>query len=735
MNAAERPLQPNHAMLLDHLSFMFGDALDGRFEITGCDPATGKPSPRFTRTFDLGDIDEAASYAAEINSAPGCNVYFTPALLSDSTPASLYRSSAKDVTATFYVWADLDDAGAAERAAKIAGTTALPSAVVTTGRHPHTRQQLYFLLDEPLTDHDTIRALNSAACITFGGDPSVVNPARIMRLGGTVAWPTKDGRIAEMTQFVARSKEPYSIDRLSQVLRAETRSPMEQPADTLRAASTDLSGLVVPGHRDAYMRDTVLACFRESVGETGCAPTADELFEMAWPQFERGTGLPSSAFETGKMRTKIRYTLHRFGQGKLPGLPTLDAVVASHRDRKTTGMTLQGPAESISGASITAIPFAWTDPETLPLRPWLLGHFLIRGCVSVTIAPGGVGKSSMALAEAVSLSTGRPLLHDVPRQRCRTWYVNLEDPRDEQQRRVMGVAKHHHVSRHELDGWLYLNSSQDTEMTIASQDHGGVRIAVPVVDAVIKEIRDKGIDAMTVDPFVSSHQVSENDNGAIDRVTKTWASIAAQTGCAIHLVHHARKTTGGKAVEIDDARGASALISAARAARTLNTMSAQEAEKYAIEDRFSYVRVDDGKANLAPRSELARWHRIVSVCLGNGALGGSGDFVGVFTKWKAPDLAAGFTTSDLIAAQEAVAAGEWRSNIQAGDWVGRPIAGVLGLNVDDKADRARVVAILRQWIDAGYFAVVMRKDTSRRERPYIEVGKLASDEPAPPPDE
>jgi hypothetical protein len=66
-------------------------------------------------------------------------------------------------------------------------------------------------------------------------------------------------------------------------------------------------------------------------------------------------------------------------------------------------------------------------------------------------------------------------------------------------------------------------------IVIAEQTRDGAKIAVPVVDAVMETIRSNRIDVMTVDPFVSSHRVTENDNNAIEMVVKsgptsqTWA--------------------------------------------------------------------------------------------------------------------------------------------------------------------------------------------------------------------
>ena len=63
---------------------------------------------------------------------------------------------------------------------------------------------------------------------------------------------------------------------------------------------------------------------------------------------------------------------------------------------------------------ITATPFEWRDPSTIPPRQWLFGRHLIRKFMSCTIAPGGLGKSSLVLVEAVSMASGRNLTGFAP---------------------------------------------------------------------------------------------------------------------------------------------------------------------------------------------------------------------------------------------------------------------------------------------------------------------------------
>jgi hypothetical protein len=124
---------------------------------------------------------------------------------------------------------------------------------------------------------------------------------------------------------------------------------------------------------------------------------------------------------------------------------------------------------------------------------------------------------------------------------------------------------------------------------------------------------------------------------------------------------------------------------------------------------------------LAPPVDKAVWFRFVSVALGNG------DDVGVPTAWRFPNPFDDITAAHLRDAQKAVsAAGPWRENQQAGDWVGKPIAKVLKLNPDKKADKKKICMLLKVWIENGAFVRVASKDPKRRDsRTFVEVGQWA----------
>ena len=260
---------------------------------------------------------------------------------------------------------------------------------------------------------------------------------------------------------------------------------------------------------------------------------------------------------------------------------------------------------------------------------------------------------------------------------------------------------------------------------IARQGRNGVEIAVPIIEAIKAEIIEKQIDVLQIDPFVACHSVTENDNTAIAAVARQWAMIAEATGCAIELVHHARKNGNQGGFTVDDARGASALIAAVRSARVLNGMSKDEAERASIEDPAAYFNIANGKANLAPRSDKAMWRHIIGVPLNNGnqPFDRHGDFVGVVEPWSWPDPFADVSLEDAKAVQRRIADGEWREDQRSTTWAGIAVGEVLGLDVADKGAKTLIRALVTGWLSTGALRAVKRKDEQRRDRKFIEVGQ------------
>jgi hypothetical protein len=368
---------------------------------------------------------------------------------------------------------------------------------------------------------------------------------------------------------------------------------------------------------------------------------------------------------------------------------------------------------------IVAEPYVWVDPENIPVRDWLYGRLLVRRFVTVTIAPGGIGKSSLIACEALAMVSGRNLLGVLPVRRLKVWLWNLEDPQEETTRKVQAASKHFDLSQQDVCAQLFVNSGRDHSLVIAKEVRGSTIILRPVVDNLVQQILDNGIDVLDVDPFVSCHEVSENDNSAIDMIAKEWSRVAELANCAVHLIHHTRKAAFGTEVTTDSSRGAKALTDAARVARALNQMSEEEGQTAGVENHRLFFRAINDKTNLAPPVSLSVWFKLASVWLDNAP--GGGDSVGVVTPWTWPDPLAGISGNDFERVAAVIRASDWRKDVRSGQWVGKAVAKALDLDVESKAEKAKIIGLLKSWFSSGSLTIVEGFDHQRRPREYVQV--------------
>lgn len=353
---------------------------------------------------------------------------------------------------------------------------------------------------------------------------------------------------------------------------------------------------------------------------------------------------------------------------------------------------------------------------------------MIRKFVSATVAPGAAGKTSLLLVEAISLALGRSLAGEQVHEPCRVWVINLEDPLEELERRVIAICLHYGIDPVALNGRLFLNSGRDTEVVIATTTRNGTIIAEPVVEALTAAIVENQIDVVVLDPLVKAHAVNENDNNAIDTVCKAIARIADATDTAWDLVHHVRKVHGPE-ITVEDGRGASALLAAARSARVLNPMTKEEADRAGVEKHRGYFRTDNGKANLAPPPDRSSWFRLASVSLENGGDNpfDQPDHVAVVVEWQWPDAMESVTVAHLRAVQAKAKSGTYRENIQAKDWIGVAVAAVIGLDHKSKGHRTIINAALSRWYATSMLVKMDRKNDHGEVKTFVEVGELAND--------
>jgi hypothetical protein len=408
---------------------------------------------------------------------------------------------------------------------------------------------------------------------------------------------------------------------------------------------------------------------------------------------------------------------------------SLSGVARRHAELRSRigSTTVAAGGQETEPMTIKASPYVWTSPEAIPPRQWLYGKHLIRTFVGATIAPGGLGKTSLGVAETLAMTSALDLLgmtlpHVGP---LRVWYMNLEDPREEITRQVQAAALRYRLTREHIGDRLFVDSGRDQPVVIAEMMPKGAVIVRPVVDAIVTELQQNRIDVLKVDPFVSSHAIPENDNGSMDLVVKEWGRVADAADCAVELIHHTRKQNGDAEVTAESGRGAKALIDGCRSVRVLNRMTKCEAAKAGVtESHRRYFRVYADKANLTPPADKSDWFRLASIDLGNGR-DRPGDLVGVVEPWTWPDAFDSITAADASRVRAAIAACDppARADVQASHWAGRIVAATLGLDLGDARHKAKIKAIIKTWIDKDVLAKSVWKDSDSKERNVIVAGE------------
>lgn len=351
-------------------------------------------------------------------------------------------------------------------------------------------------------------------------------------------------------------------------------------------------------------------------------------------------------------------------------------------------------------------PARLPEPSSIAPRQWLYGRVLIRGYITVLVAPGGVGKTAWAMGCACSMAIGRGLINDWVYQPEKVLVCTLEDPEDEFDRRLAAMRLHHQIDDGQLRDRIFVVSGRDRRLLIAGIAEDGFTVCYPDKDALVEQVKAAGIGIIIVDPFVNSHELDENNNPHINAAARAWAEIANEANCAVLLVHHTRK--GAEAGDIEGSRGAKALTDACRVGLTLTPMTKDEAEGFGVQerDRRLHVRLDDAKANLAPPSEKARWFKLQSVALNNGVPDTpwhEGDNVQAIEAWEPPETWT-HGAADLNRALDQIAAGPGKGQLYsarksgvggAARWCGIPIKEMLDV------EEGRATKMVKAWFESG----------------------------------
>jgi hypothetical protein len=384
---------------------------------------------------------------------------------------------------------------------------------------------------------------------------------------------------------------------------------------------------------------------------------------------------------------------------------------------------------------------AGDDPGVIPPREWLLANQFCRGFISSIVAAGGAGKSALRLLQFISLALGRSLCGQHVFRRCRVLLISLEDDCDELQRRIKGVLDHYGIDRSELKGWLFCATPKLAKLALMN---GKTRIVGPLEQQIRETIERRDLDLISLDPFIKTHSLEENDSGDMDFVCDLLARMAVEFNIAVDSPHHVHKGTVTPG-DADSGRGSSGIRDAGRLVYTLAPMSEDEAAAFNItsKDRCSYVRLDAAKVNIAARSGRATWFHIIGVPIGNASAEyPNGDTVQVVEPWSPPDTWDGLDTDTLnivlteiergVLDEDGKPTGQRYSSAPSAK--GNRAAWRIVQQYSPDKSEAQCREVIRTWEDNGVLVTRNYDDPKRREKIgglYVNEAKRPGSKVAP----
>lgn len=345
-----------------------------------------------------------------------------------------------------------------------------------------------------------------------------------------------------------------------------------------------------------------------------------------------------------------------------------------------------------SAVASESLPFIL--PNQIPPRPWAYGNFLMFGQAAVIGAVDGGGKGAIAVAMALAMITGEPLLEERVWRRGPVAIISYEDDTAEWHRRIAAACIHYHLDYEFILGNVRF---------IVKRPSGRISFGTMIEGAITSD-REKIVAELDlfkpalviVDPFNHAHHLDDgNNNAMVARVAGEMMMVAKETDAAVLVLHHLRKGSVGSP---DDLMGATSLRATLRSSRILARMAPDVAEKMEIKDPWRYIRVAGSKENYAPPPERAKWYRLASVQLGNGTDDyPDGDSIAVATPWQARPMFEGMDATALGKVFEKLRSVTHGPARQAKHtpWAGKPLEEIGGRSPREAAK------IITAWMESG----------------------------------
>lgn len=228
-------------------------------------------------------------------------------------------------------------------------------------------------------------------------------------------------------------------------------------------------------------------------------------------------------------------------------------------------------------------------------RNWIygdiyVGSFLTSTVVTTTDARGSI----VALAEAISIASGKPLLGGET-SRARVWYINFYYCRDVIEEGICAALQHYGLTHDDLERNLFI-SDNEKSVEFMPYDFGNQH-----VEKMIEMSKSHCVEVIILDRF-TPHYYSQGRT--VRRVADDLAKIARKTKAAVHFFDYG--------LSYGD--------------RSQNAVDASKIVR-SIKSKGNVVRAAIKRSNLKPQPWAEHSYRILDVGLPNGEAAGVAELI------------------------------------------------------------------------------------------------------------
>lgn len=240
--------------------------------------------------------------------------------------------------------------------------------------------------------------------------------------------------------------------------------------------------------------------------------------------------------------------------------------------------------DKVKSESFTLIPASDLLASPPPPRNWVIKNFLSSKIVAAIIAPGGAGKSYLAMHIAVSAASGSSLFSKfLPTKPSKVVFISGEDDKIELQRRIHAVTQ-------DLPSLLkdtvsknifFIDLADSFELFTNKSMVGEVYMTdVPtnLVECITKTVGNE-VDLVIVDPISRFRGGEENSAADTTRFVQSLQFIRDKLNTTVLTLHHVNKGAKTNGSSQNNARGSSAFIDGVRLVYELNVISDEEIKK------------------------------------------------------------------------------------------------------------------------------------------------------------